>query len=202
MTASSRTFRFALHSFLAARLLLTLAGVAFLWGEIPYRFAASGVYEYQALVVPDWGGAGAWLIDPWYRWDTGWFMKIAALGYSPDDGSVIYQPLYPWLVRLIQPLMGGHYLLAGLVVSNLCALLAIWLFLGLASRHLGSELAGRRALLFWLAFPTAFFLLAAYSESLFLALTLGSLRLAEDRRWALAGLLAALAVLALWGWAD
>src|SRR5437764_12497840 len=38
------------------------------------------------------------LIEPWHRWDTGWYLKIAVKGYSADDGTIIFQPLYPSLM--------------------------------------------------------------------------------------------------------
>ncbi len=36
----------------------------------------------------------------WDQWDFGYYQKIAELGYSRDDGSIAFYPLFPWLIRL------------------------------------------------------------------------------------------------------
>ncbi len=58
-----------------------------------------------------------------------------------------------------------------------------------------SESAARRAVLYLCVFPTGFFLFAPYTESLFLALTVGALYAARRRAWAAAAGLAVLAAL-------
>jgi hypothetical protein len=58
----------------------------------------------------------------------------------------------------------------------------------LAFSILGDEPA-RRAIFYLLAFPTGFYLAAAYNESLFIALTVGSLYAMRRRQWWVAGVL-------------
>lgn len=60
---------------------------------------------------------------------------------------------------------------AGLLVSALCAIGSGLIFFAQGRRRLGPA-AARQALLFLLLFPTSFFLLGMYSESLFLLLAL------------------------------
>src|SRR5262245_52725766 len=57
------------------------------------------------------------LIEPWQRWDTGWYLKVASQGYAADDGSIIFAPLYPVLSRFVG-LVVGDMLLGGLIVSS------------------------------------------------------------------------------------
>ncbi|MBI5412951.1 hypothetical protein HZA42_01215 [Candidatus Peregrinibacteria bacterium] len=57
------------------------------------------------------------------------------------------------------------------------------------SSRIAAHTVSTRALFFFLFFPTAFYLLAPYTESLFLCLMLGSLYYARSRRLWLAGLL-------------
>jgi hypothetical protein len=64
----------------------------------------------------------------------------------------------------------------------------------LAEQRLGSD-GARRAVLYLAVFPTALFLQAVYSESLFLVLALGAFLLAERGRWLGAGVTTGLAVL-------
>src|SRR5262249_2545280 len=53
----------------------------------------------------------------------------------------------------------------------------------------------RRTLLYLVAFPTSLFLAAAYTESLFLLLSIGAFLALRRHRWLLAGLLVAVATL-------
>jgi len=134
------------------------------------------------------------LLAPWQRFDALWYTAIAAHGYHAQDGSTVYFPLYPLLIRLASPLLGGNALMAALAVSNLCfAGLLLLLYRLAASRH--GEGAARRSVLLLCVFPTASFLLSAYTESLFLLLTVGCFLALDRDRPLLAGLLAFLAAL-------
>jgi hypothetical protein len=90
--------------------------------------------------------------------------------------------------------LGGHWLLGAYVVSNVALVVALTVLYRLTEREL-SDLAARRTVLYLAVFPTAFFLYAPYTESLFLALVLGSLYAARRSAWLLAGGLGALAAL-------
>jgi hypothetical protein len=137
-------------------------------------------------------GLRRWLV-PWTNWDGQPFAQVAAQGYTHPAQAAFY-PLYPLLERLVSPLTAGDVALAGVLVSGVASLAVFVLLRVLAERELGRP-AARRALLYLLAFPTAFFLLAAYSESLFLALSLGAFLALRAHRWPLTGLLVALAAL-------
>lgn len=138
----------------------------------------------------------AWdpILRPWFRWDAAWYMRIALDGYAVLDGRQAFAPLYPFLVRILGGVLGGNLMLAALVISAGSLLIAIQLlfrFVQYKNRH--GE--GFSSVLLLLCFPTSFFLWGAYSESLFLALTITTFVLAERRRWAWVGLLGALSVL-------
>lgn len=181
--------------FLAVRLAYTLFTVITLWNNpiVDLSFPPNQtVYRLQPVVAPDWGRATRLLINSWYRWDTGWYLKIAAEGYAPDDGSIIFPPLYPLLIRLLAPVCGGNYLLAGLIISHVCAMIALVQFYRLARDVLGGEPPAWRAIELFLVFPTAYYLAAAYTESLFLALLLTTWRLAQHEHWVWAALTALL----------
>ena len=64
---------------------------------------------------------------------------------------------------------------------------------GLAGPH-ETNGAGRRASLYLLFFPTAVFLVAPYSESLFLAGAIPAFYYARRKRWIMAGMFAAVAM--------
>ena len=134
------------------------------------------------------------LLAPWQRFDAFWYLAIAAHGYGAHDGSTVYYPLYPLLIKALTPLAGGNAMLAALLVSNLCfAALLVVLYTFVAERH--GAAAARRTLLLLCVFPTASFLLGAYTESLFLLLAAGCLLCADRERFLPAGLLGLLAAL-------
>jgi hypothetical protein len=132
------------------------------------------------------------VIDVWARWDSDFFLRIAEDGY--DRASAAFFPLYPAVVGLLGRLFFGHYVAAGVLVSLGAALVSFVLLYRLAEPRLGAD-GARRAVLYLALFPTALFLQAVYSESLFLALVLGAFLLAEGGRFAGAGMVAGLALL-------
>ena len=148
---------------------------------------------YQGI-EPITGGPAELLLGVWQRFDTLWHLRIAAQGYAPHDGSTVYFPLYPMLIRLLGTLFAGNYLLAALVISNLAFAGVLFCLYRLTERQLGGT-GARRSTLYLAIFPTAFFFLAAYTESLFLLLTLAAFLSAHEKRWWLAGLLGLLASL-------
>ncbi|MEW6287607.1 MAG: glycosyltransferase family 39 protein [Chloroflexota bacterium] len=133
-------------------------------------------------------------INIWKRWDTDWYLKIAAFGYDPNDGTAAYLPLYPWLTGRLASLT-GDFLFSALLISNLAALAVFILFYEVArTEGLPSDQAGA-AVISLAIFPSAFFLIAAYTDSVFLAFTLGAWLAARRRRWVLAGILGGFATL-------
>lgn len=143
------------------------------------------MFSAYGLAVPGGygGGNGLWdlVLWPWYRWDTGWYLNIALEGYGPS-GQAAFPPLYPWLVRGLGSMLQGHYLLAALVISNVAAFLSC-LLLYKEARSIFTRTAALRTVLYFLSFPTAFFLVAAYTESLFLLFALLAWQAATDGKW-------------------
>lgn len=140
------------------------------------------------------GGLAGILLGPWQRFDTLWYIKIAAEGYSPGGGTTNFPPLYPLLIRLVTPLLGGNFLLSALVISNLAALLGFIALGQLINSQTDSE-TSRLALLYLSFSPSAFFLVAGYTESLFLFLVVLGFIAARKERWAMVGLLGFLGAL-------
>lgn len=135
----------------------------------------------------------AWF--PWvYYWDAKRYSTIATNGYGAQPNLAAFYPLLPALEHGLSVLTGLPAAVAGAVLANLAALVLFALFRLWAEYEAGSRLAQRG--LFALAFfPTAFFFAAGYTESIFLALAVGTFLALRARRWALAGALAALAML-------
>ncbi|MBI5304325.1 MAG: glycosyltransferase family 39 protein [Chloroflexi bacterium] len=150
-------------------------------------YTAEDIFPYRD-VSPE---SNVWLAV-WQRFDTNWFLAIAARGYA-SDGSTVYLPIYPLLIRIVTVLV-GNAMLATLLVSNLALIGVLVLFYRLTAQ-LFDDASACRAVVYLLVFPTGFFLFAAYTESLFLFFTLAAFTFAQRNRWWLASLVAALAAL-------
>jgi hypothetical protein len=129
------------------------------------------------------------LLGVWQRFDTLWYLNIAANGYDRPAATVFY-PLYPILIRYLSWITRDPTA-AALLVSTVACFFALWGIQKLAA--LDDPLSSRRALVLVALWPTAFVFLAAYPDSLVTALVIWSVYAARKDRWWLAGLLAALA---------
>lgn len=129
----------------------------------------------------------------WTLFDGIFYSLIAHYGYRILQEAA-YFPLYPLLMRLTAPLVGGHVALAGLIVANACSLAAFILLGDLVAREFDTRVA-RRTLLYYAIFPTGLFFAAVYTEALFLLLSVGAFLCMRQRRWWLAGALITLATL-------
>jgi hypothetical protein len=140
----------------------------------------------QLLLRPD--EPNPELVKIWERWDALWYMRIAQSGYHATDNTVAFFPLYPALMHVVGRVLRENYALAGLIVSGATLVPALALLQAVGRRLVGEESA-TRAVLYTLLFPTGFFFLAPYTESLFLLLAMGVFWSMQQRRWALAGTL-------------
>lgn len=156
-------------------------------GLVASAYSVDDIFPYLDAVVETNP-----LVALWQRFDTNWYLAIAARGYAPD-GSTVYFPLYPALIRVATVLVGDP-LLAALLISNLALIGALVLLYWLGERFFDAASA-RRAVAYLLLFPTGFFLLVAYTESLFLLFTLGAFVFAARGRWRLAAMCGALTAL-------
>ena len=130
----------------------------------------------------------------WNRWDATHYLRLAEHGYSAEgEGkfSIVFYPLYPWLVRAVA-FVCRSYFWAALLVSGVASICAGLLLRRLVELDHPAKVA-RLAVWFLFIFPTAYFLHIGYTESLFLALVLGCLLAARMQFWALAGVLGAFA---------
>lgn len=180
-------FSYSLKIFLVVRVGLTLVALASV-ALIPLN-DTTDVPGWPAPVIEQ--GAGN-IGSAFERWDALWFLRIAEDGYAEDDGSAAFFPLYPMAVKAVSTIMRGHPLPAALLVSNVAFLLALAVVYLLTRLEFDDETA-RRSTLYMSVWPTAFFFIAPYSESLFLVLAAGSILCARLGKWPLAGILGAFA---------
>jgi len=141
------------------------------------------------------------------NWDTGWFHCIARSGYfgpaCADGGTVerfAFFPLYPVLARWVAWLAGGGVISDGTVTFGLwlvaaaASFAAVLALFRLVEHEGGTELARRASLLLVLG-PYALFMVASYSESLYLATAIAAWYACTRRRYLLCAGLGILATL-------
>ena len=178
---------FVLAVYSASRLLYLASG---------YLFAAYlpvGWFHERTLDTPPG------TLNIWAHWDGVWYSRIATEGYGTagwgphmateaygTTASTAFFPLYPLLMRSFAGLFGGPISLGGtsvygVLISLLCLPFALYFVYRIAEVGWGTRVA-RDAVLLMAFFPTSYFLNAAYTESLFLALSAGSLWALRVRR--------------------
>jgi len=136
----------------------------------------------------------------WSHWDGEHYVALAMGGYlhPPDNVSPAFFPLYPLLMRSFAELFGGPISQQALSVWGPLLSLLFLPFAFYSIYHIAldgfDERVAKGTILILAFFPTTFFLNAAYTESLFLALSAGSLWAMRVRKnLLLACVLAALA---------
>jgi len=127
-------------------------------------------------------------------WDGAFYRDIATVGYGglPDE-ALRFFPLFPLLGRWLGALLPGGATTGLVVVANASALIAGWLLHRLVLEDGGPE--DRAATTVWLValLPASSILVLAYSEALFLALTIGAFLAMRRGRWAVVAALGLLA---------
>jgi len=162
--------------------------------------------ELGNVAARGWAFSPNRLLDMWGRWDTHWYAMIVRDGYRGSNlatrewTDVAFFPLFPGTARLIYKMLPGALqtrtaaLTILVVMANLLAVAALSALYSFGRTQFGSDVA-RRATWYVLAFPTGFYLSAAYTESLFLFLLVSTFIFATRHRWALAGICGSLLAL-------
>ena len=126
-------------------------------------------------------------------WDARFYREISEQGYPSDlprdgDGQVVknawaFMPLFPALVRVVRPVVGGDWLIAALVVAVLAGAGATLVLHRLMLSRFDARASFWGAVFFCTA-PMSFVLQVPYAEGLFLLLMFGALLAMTARRWA------------------
>ncbi len=180
---------------------LSVAGVRLL---LTLYMAAVALYVQRPDLSQHYAPVGVEFFDSgwqrlflgvWQREDALWYQKIATVGYVQGDMTTQFFPLYPMLMRIVSLATGLHPVLAGLLISDLSLLLALFLLHRLLVPRLGVGVANR-VLVYFSLFPMAFFLHGPFSESLALMLAVLGFYMVDRHNWLGAMLAAYLSALA------
>lgn len=172
--------RAVLPAWITARVVVAI-GYALAWWVIQRYFVAARPPQFaEGLLV----------------WDGNYYRDIATIGYGAlPVGALRFFPLYPLLARALDVVLLGHIDLALLLISNGCALALSVVLRRLVLFETHDEGLARRAVWLTALFPSAFVLVLAYAEALFLLLALLTFWGIRRERWLLAAVCGFLAAL-------
>jgi len=173
------------------------------WADTPLilalgaRLALFAVASVAARFLAPHSFAGN--LNIWNRWDSLWYISIAADGYTyapHAQTSVVFYPLLPLLLLILHYPLSllpfNSYLLVGMLIAWVSFLAASCVLYRLTLDRFGQATAYGAVLLI-ATFPFSLFYGAAYTESLFLLLALVAFYAIERERWWLAASLALVA---------
>jgi hypothetical protein len=144
------------------------------------------IAAWTSLEVVD-GRPWTLLFSIWQRWDGLWYQEIATEGYHAGNNTAAFFPLFPLLSRIASLPFLGNVVLGELAITTVACVAAFVLLYRIARMEIGRRAAIITVLLIALS-PVGFFLLAPYTEALFLATTVASFWFARTRHPWLAGI--------------
>jgi hypothetical protein len=131
----------------------------------------------------------------WEHWDAPHFFEVAKYGYGPpaDPARIVIFPLFPALIAIgslvTEPLIAGMVISFGATLASAVGLYRL-------IRLDANRATGRLGVLAMSVFPTAFSLVAPYTEAVFLAFAIWAFLFARTGRWREAGICSLFAGLA------
>lgn len=130
---------------------------------------------------------------PLAGFDGAHYLLIAKVGYGQFQQA--FFPLYPLLINTLSKLFNLNVLLSGLIISLTTLFTGLIFFKKISETILGEKPKSIWAILFLLSFPSAFFYITIYPESLFLFLSCATLYLIFKKHFFLASIFAMLSSL-------
>ena len=168
-----------------------------LWAAVLVMLAMSAAFflPYQpsfpyAKIYLTSSGLPPWIYS-WANFDGVHYLTIIKNGYVGTGLIQAFFPVYPYLIAGISAI-GLHPIVVGQGISLLAIGSALFIWDRLIN-SLYSQKISRISRVLLLLFPTSFFFMGVYTESLFLLCTVISLYAAHTKRWRVAILAAAIA---------
>lgn len=144
------------------------------------------IVEYFSNLIPH---SGTTLLGPvpWANFDGAHYLSIAQIGYVQFQQA--FFPFYPYLIYLVDKTIHLGLLNSGFLISNIAFIIAIFFLVKLSRLDFQKSSTICWIVLFFLSFPTTFFTLTIYTESLFLALVFSSFLFARNGKFLIASIL-------------
>jgi hypothetical protein len=126
------------------------------------------------------------LLGAWNHWDACWYTTIASAGYGTTvgTGATTFFPFLPLLAGALA-VVRGNLPIAFAAINGIALILALTGLRQLVARDVDDATA-RRTALYVVVFPAALFLIAPFTEAIFLAAAVWAFVGARSRRWEIA----------------
>lgn len=157
-------------------------------GFSTWKFSYKPTFPYANELLTNYGHR---ILTTWAQFDGVHYLTIIDKGYEGTGLIQAFFPLYPLLVKCLS-LGVLNSIVVGIIISVLSMLGGLYFLHQLILMDEKSEIA-KKSLFLLLLFPTAFFFISLYTESLFLLLVVTSFYAARRGKWWLAGTLGMLA---------
>ncbi len=134
---------------------------------------------------------------PWVQWDGPHYIDIAKNWYQPSGEQalwIVFSPFYPILIKIFN-LVIQDFLVSAIIVSTTFSFISSILLFELTILDFDKKVANL-AVWFLNIFPTAYFLQASYTESLFLTYSLLTIYLFRKNSYIQSGIYGMLTSLA------
>jgi len=188
-------FRAILYSCIAFILLRIFASLVLLIGIFQPRpdFPYAEITQNNILYLEQKSEFSKLFLAPWYRWDTRHYIEIADFGYDFASVNSVWPPLYPFFIKLVGFILKPT-ILSALFVSNIFFIFGLFLLFLFVQDNFGEEIS-KQSLFYTVIFPTSFYFIAGYTESVFFFFSIAVFLFLRKKKWLLAGLISALATL-------
>ncbi|PIS41885.1 MAG: hypothetical protein COT25_00635 [Candidatus Kerfeldbacteria bacterium CG08_land_8_20_14_0_20_42_7] len=131
------------------------------------------------------------------HWDEYWYLSVVQRGYFDSQDALFsnaaFFPLYPMTISALDVFIHNP-IITGVILSSLCLLLAVWM-LYLLVKDFHPKIPPIKPIIYLLLFPTAFFLVSMYTESMFLFLSITCFYFLLKKNFWIAGIFGFLAAL-------
>ena len=118
------------------------------------------------------------------------YLSIAKIGYQQYEQ--VFFRFFPFSINIISSIFKINYLESGIFISHLFVILSLYFLWKLVNLDFNKKIANV-TLLFFLFFPTSFFLGNIYSESLFLFFVFSSFYFARKKNFIVSSIMGAFA---------
>ena len=150
-----------------------------------FSFAPSYPYYFDLLAR-----FAPWWAARWAGFDGVHYLTIAMKGYIGTGLIQAFFPVYPKLIAMFN--VFANPLVIGLIMSHVFAFLSLILLIKLYTKQeYGTQ--PWKLILGFLLFPTSFFFISLYAESIFLFLALLTFYVMEKKQWIAASVITAFA---------
>jgi hypothetical protein len=184
-------------AYVVSRLLVMVGAAAAAAGR------GSAVAQYPQLELPKPKSALLGIVDALTSWDGTWYYAIVRNGYpksvppnityNQEEARAAFFPLFPWLVRVVDKVLPGSAVTAGIALNFVLGLVFVLLVGRLAMAWFDDAAYATRAMVIAAFFPGSYVLSITYSEALMLCLAAAGFIALHRRRWLTAGVLSLLA---------